>query len=241
MQRDTWRLFLKIVIPGLTIIFPLIGGYLWFMSDRTYEPVLFFIGAMAAAFIWFQTREDRKDQLQDKKHIISANQNEADETRQHIESEHQQTRSVIKNTRSVEYGFYLLREAEWKHIDRQDRFICEADTDWYIIQQEQTHRTFHESWVDNMFRPDPEIKVFRTVLKRNDIEIKEIIFIDMDGSRITMPLPKKQGADTYYYCEGSIEHLMFNIIRQSIDMYHNGHIELKEFAQQAKILWQECD
>ena len=130
----------------------------------------------------------------------------------------------------------LLRNSEWKHIGRKDQFYCVDDTSWNIVQKIEKHRRFHEPWVDNLYQPDEEIVTYRTLLRNNKIEIVKVRFIELDGSRYTMPLPKKDGPNTYYYCEGDVEHLLFNIVRQSYDMDD----ELRDLAGQAKIEWRRC-
>jgi hypothetical protein len=150
--------------------------------------------------------------------------------------EHEQTRAVIATTRSISYGLELLKKSHWTFISRQKQFICVDDASWNIVQKYQTRRTFHEPWVDNMYRPDKKIEVLRVVLRHNKTEIQDILFLEMDGARYAMPIPKKDGPDIYYYCENSFEHLMFNIVRQIYGMSD----ELEDLAEQAQIEWRQC-
>jgi hypothetical protein len=66
-----WKFFLNFVLGGLAIV-SIVGGLLWFLIEQTPESALAFVGGLVLLFGWWQTRDDKKEQAQDKAEIIDA-------------------------------------------------------------------------------------------------------------------------------------------------------------------------
>ena len=65
------KIIINFVLGGLSLV-AIIGGILWFfLIEMSPESALAVVGGLGLLFGWFQTREDKKDQAQDKADIIN--------------------------------------------------------------------------------------------------------------------------------------------------------------------------
>jgi hypothetical protein len=184
--------------------------------------------SISGAAVWIVNRN--------RENIEEVTKQQTEEIKSHQAEGFSSLEKKITNVRSVSFGLELLQISHWNFVSGQNQFICVDDASWNIVQKRQTNRTFSEPWVDNMYRPDKTIEVFRVVLRRNKTEVQDILFLELDGARYTMPLPKKDGPNTYYYCANGFEHMMFNIVRQIYGL----NDELKDLAEQGQIEWRQC-
>jgi hypothetical protein len=71
-MNTIWKSYIHIVLSGLSVVL-IIGGLLWFfLVETSPESALAIVGGLLSLFGWFQTREDKKDQAEDKAEIINA-------------------------------------------------------------------------------------------------------------------------------------------------------------------------
>lgn len=153
-----------------------------------------------------------------------------------IKNDGEKTRKIISNSNSVNHGLELLRSGKWS-TGNQKIFYCDSNTAW-TITTENIDEEFVETWINNIPRPDNKIKRFDVALKFNNTEVKRVAFVSLDGHRIRIPIPHKDRySGNFYYCENSLEHLLFNRIKSS---FFDPAKELKELAKDAEIDWRKC-
>lgn len=66
-----WKHYVNFVSGGLFVLLVVGGLVLWFVVENTPAAALAVISSMVAMFTWFQTREDKKEQAEDKQDLLN--------------------------------------------------------------------------------------------------------------------------------------------------------------------------
>lgn len=95
----------------------------------------------------------------------------------------------LKWENTEEYFKSMLSSGDWelRGIGGNRSWVCRQDSNLIIEEDDETEK-FDEDWTKPF--PDPQAFKFTVRLKRNGSVFKEMIFISVDGHRITVPLPR---------------------------------------------------
>lgn len=102
--------------------------------------------------------------------------------------------SELETKNTLEYFEKLLDESEWvkRFIDDRETWVC-AKNNLLQIAEDDSREKFTEEWTDKF--PDKRSFISKVYLSINNIRVKELNFITVDGGRIFVPIPELQNVD----------------------------------------------
>lgn len=95
----------------------------------------------------------------------------------------------LKGTATLEYFEHLLTRNVWRRdvINHRETWIAQANNT-FQIQVQDDKKPFQESWTAGF--PDPKSFSYSVHLCINDVVVKKLTFVSMDGGRILVPRPE---------------------------------------------------
>ncbi|MCK4359327.1 MAG: hypothetical protein KAW92_11410 [Candidatus Cloacimonetes bacterium] len=120
----------------------------------------------------------------------------------------------LKETNTLKYFELLLEKSKWqKEIIGNDEIWIARENNTFQIHKGDPKGDFRETWTQ--VYPDKNTKGYPVYLKINNVIVKELTFISLDGGRISVPLPDRKFENqkvNYFWNMNSLEIKVCKII-----------------------------